>query len=454
VNIKLRRALMTAVAGTALFGFGSNAMADSSYDLVQALVNKGVLTEEEALPLLKSREADNKKLEKDIKKDRLSTSGLIDSAKLYGDIRVRMEQRQGDEVGSSKDETRTRGRYKITFGVKTEADDFYTDLAFAMSDKGSSDNSTFGSTGDGLNSKEALYVKRAMIGWKATDWLALEAGRLKNPLYTQAMVWDGDFTLEGLVEKVNFQAGPDTKIFGNFAQVYVEGDDKDYNAAAIAGGKTDDKTNVMLAFQGGVEQKLTDSAKVKAGLTYTTYTEDDDVLGGKYETTSGVRTIEVPAEVSFKTDGTIGYKVFGDFVKNLDGDDRCKTLTATCASGDEDKAWLVGGEVKSVQDPKGKKSTKGDWKAKIWYQSVGAFSLNPEAVDSDFMDSRVNMEGVIFKGEYALRDNVFLSLAYGQGDIKEDKYKAYASTYATTKGDIDFNLDSFDLLQLDMTYKF
>jgi polyhydroxyalkanoate synthesis regulator phasin len=448
MNVKLRSAVMATLTSTFLLGFGSNAMADSTYDLVQALVDKGVLTEEEAIPLLKSREADNKKAEKDIKKDRLSTSSLIDNAKLYGDVRVRMEQRQGDQFASSNDETRTRGRYKLTFGVKTEADDFYTDLAFAMGGKGSSDNATFGSTSDGLNTKESLFVKRAMIGWNATDWLTLEAGRLKNPLYTQPMVWDGDFTLEGLVEKVTFQAGPDTTVFGNFAQVYVEGDDKDYNY------KADDETNVMLAFQGGVEHKFSSAVKAKAGLTYTTYTEDDDVLGGKYETTSNVKTIEFPAEVSFKTDGTIGYKVFGDYVKNLDGDERCKVLTTTCVAGDEDNAWLVGGEIKSVQDPKGKKSTKGDWKAKIWYQSVGAFSVNPEAVDSDFMDSRVNMEGVIFKGEYALRDNVFLSLAYGQGDIKEDQYKTYASTYATVKGDIDFNLDSFDLLQLDMTYKF
>jgi phosphate-selective porin OprO and OprP len=70
VNIKLRRrrALMAAMAGTALFGFGSNAMADSTFDLVEALVQKGILTEEEALPLLKSRaneeKAQTKKMEK------------------------------------------------------------------------------------------------------------------------------------------------------------------------------------------------------------------------------------------------------------------------------------------------------------------------------------------------------------------------------------------------------
>lgn len=46
------------LAGSVLMSFGTSAMADSTFDLVQALVAKGVLTEEEALPLLKGREND------------------------------------------------------------------------------------------------------------------------------------------------------------------------------------------------------------------------------------------------------------------------------------------------------------------------------------------------------------------------------------------------------------
>ncbi|MGJ8619930.1 MAG: OprO/OprP family phosphate-selective porin [Methylophilaceae bacterium] len=80
MNFQLRRALMTALAGTALFGFGSNAMADSTFDLIQALVEKGVLTEEEALPLLKSRANDEKaaeKKEKSFAKVEAGKKGLV-----------------------------------------------------------------------------------------------------------------------------------------------------------------------------------------------------------------------------------------------------------------------------------------------------------------------------------------------------------------------------------------
>jgi hypothetical protein len=435
--------------------------------LIQALVDKGVLTEEEAIPLLKSREADNEKAAKEVKKGRVSISDAIDNAKLYGDIRVRGEYRKGeDDRSPSIDEERTRGRYKVTFGVKTEADDFYTDLAFAMGGGGRSDNATFAgrsTNANGENEKEELFVKRAMVGWNATEWLTLEAGRVKNPLYTTSMVWDGDLTFEGLVEKMNFKAG-DTDIFLTAVQSQYIGDRKNFSD-----GSGDRTTNEILAFQAGAKFKLTDDIKAKAAITYTTFTNDDiagsftpavgngsavRLAGTSGTETNDISTIEIPAEISFSGPGTIGYKVFGDYVYNMDGDKRadaaCASNPAICNIADgDDNAWLVGAQIASVADPKGKKSTKGDWKAKIWYQSVGAYSLDPNAVDSDFMDSRVNMEGVIFKGEYNLRDNVFLNFAAGHASRKEDKLSAIGSS-----GDIALNIDSFDLYQMDMTYKF
>ncbi|QVL45280.1 MAG: porin [Methylophilaceae bacterium] len=55
MNTKLKQAVLAALTSTALFGYGANAMADTTSDLVNALVEKGVLTEEEAKPLLISR---------------------------------------------------------------------------------------------------------------------------------------------------------------------------------------------------------------------------------------------------------------------------------------------------------------------------------------------------------------------------------------------------------------
>ena len=80
MSITLKRAVLAAVTGTALFGYGANAMADATFDLVQALVEKGVLTEEEAMPLLKSRANDEKtaeKKEKSFAKVEVGKKGLV-----------------------------------------------------------------------------------------------------------------------------------------------------------------------------------------------------------------------------------------------------------------------------------------------------------------------------------------------------------------------------------------
>ncbi|MDG1821423.1 MAG: hypothetical protein P8H24_06315 [Methylophilaceae bacterium] len=68
MNIKLRRIVLATFAGSVMLGTASTAMADATFDLLQALVEKGVLTEEEAMPLMKSRANDEKKAKKALDK--------------------------------------------------------------------------------------------------------------------------------------------------------------------------------------------------------------------------------------------------------------------------------------------------------------------------------------------------------------------------------------------------
>jgi len=71
MNYKLRSLVAAAVAGSFMFGFAANAMADSTDDIVNALIAKGVLTEEEGSLLMKGRagekEAAAKKKDSEIK---------------------------------------------------------------------------------------------------------------------------------------------------------------------------------------------------------------------------------------------------------------------------------------------------------------------------------------------------------------------------------------------------
>lgn len=58
MNFKLRNLVANTLVGTALLGFGVSASADSTVDIVNALVSKGVLTEEEGALLTKGHEGE------------------------------------------------------------------------------------------------------------------------------------------------------------------------------------------------------------------------------------------------------------------------------------------------------------------------------------------------------------------------------------------------------------
>ena len=477
MNYKLRSLVAAALAGSFLAGFGTNAMADSTTDIVNALVSKGVLTEEEGALLTKGRAMESEGQAKAMKKaSKLKISDAIDNATVYGDIRVRYENRKGSGAeavaNTDVDQTKERNRYKLTLGVKTESGKWYTDLAMAMGSGGRSDNATFGKSGSSgnFNDKESLFVKRAMVGYKATDWLTVEAGRMDNPLYTTPMVWDADLTWEGLAEKVKFKAG-DADVFLTAAQAQYRGERISYDNTTA-----DRSVAGLFALQGGARLPINDNTSAKAALTYTRVSSNanrnaNDVATrfspgkgtDKYSTmkangygTNDLSTIEIPAEINFMAANGVGVRLFGDYVYNTNADERAKgsrlAAAANGANGSDDTAWMLGVAIGSAKDLKafeGNKMAKGDWSARVWYQDVGVWSVDANAVDSDFMDSRVNLKGTVFKAQYNIEDNVFVNLAYGHATRKNNNFGAGGAA-----GDLALNLDKFDLLQLDLTYKF
>ncbi|MBC7787954.1 MAG: putative porin [Methylophilaceae bacterium] len=484
------RSIAAATTAALIMGFGANAMADSTTDIVNALVTKGVLTEEEGNLLLKGREGEQLGQEKAMKKaTKLKVSDAIDNATVYGDIRIRYENRQGSGVPAATipatplnvntDATRERARYKLTLGVKTESGPWYTDLALAMGANGRSDNATFGSSAStNLDDKQQVFIKRAMIGWKATDWFTLEAGRTNNPLYTTPMVWDADLNFEGINEQAKFKLG-DADVFLTAAQGIYQGDRRTFNITNTA--VTDTVNTELFAFQGGARYGINDTTSAKAAITFTTINNSgvgaNSAAGSKFlptlrnaantatnaqARTNDLNTIEIPGEINFMTSSNVGIRLFGDYVYNTTGDDRFKSAQSAAtagtqrdaikAAGNDDTAWMLGVAIGSAKDLKAfeaNKMAKGDWSARVWYQDVGVYSVDPNAVDSDFMDSRVNMKGTTFKAQYNIEDNVYVNLAYGHAKRKNGDLGAVGAAQ-----DLALNLKDFDLLQLDLTYKF
>ena len=463
--------LAVAVSGAVLLMAGQFALADSTTDIVDALVSKGVLTEEEGKLISKGSESKRKADEK-ANKSRISVGSFIDNATMYGDIRARYERRDGDVVSATPSGTNTdsnRARYKITLGIETKSGNMYSDLAFSMGSNGRSDNTSFGdvnTVGSAYDKNaSALYVKRAMFGYNITDWLAVEAGRMKNPLYmVNAMVFDHDIVMDGAQEKLKYKLG-DTNLFANFGQWIYTGKEV---ASTNGGTTTTSRQNMVLAFQAGAEQAfVADKFSAKAAVGYYNYTANSAGTVGaaayipsiaNASTTASfavndLAILDIPMEINYMATPTIGIRPYAEYAYNTNGSDRKNAAGATVAAlSNDDTAWLVGITVGSAKDFKaftGKKLAKNDWNANLWYQSVGTYALDQNSVDSDIFDGRLNMEGTVLKAQYMVEDNFALNFTGGWGGRKNSQYGTMAP-----KVDITGNIDDYTLYQFDATYKF
>ena len=483
--MKFNKKLAVAVSGAVLLMAGQIALADSTTDIVDALVSKGVLTEEEGKLISKGATSKAKADEK-ANKARVKVSDVIDNAELYGNMRARYEYRDGQGVnanGNTAETQRNRARGKFELGVKTNSGKWYSDIAFATGTNNSgissarSDNFTFGGGDQGAyNQKEGIYLKRAMIGFNATDWLTIEAGRMNNPLYTTPMVWDADYQVSGFQEKVKFNVG-NTEIFGVAGQ-WANGkwDSQSFNGI---NGATDTTGNTsasyQFAFQGGLKTPVTENSSAKIAITQYVYGGSRGgnktpfipgtngalygaAAAGSIASNSGsvndLDITEIPAELNYMATSSVGIRVYGDYVYNHSADQRAiRAGTSYAAFGGEDTSWLLGFRIASAKDLKsfeGNKAKAGDWSANIWYQEIGTFAQDPNLNDSDFFDSRLNIKGGILKAQYNLEDNVWFNLAYGHGS----RLNGSLGTPFTTGNDLAININSMNLLQLDVTYKF
>jgi len=176
--------------------------AQSSDALIDKLVDKGLLTVDEAKDL--RNDAD-----KDFKTAFQAKTGMPDwvtSYKIGGDFRGRFEQ---FESANANLVDRTRFRYRLRFGIVANMMD-NMEVGFRL---GSGDASGVGSqsaTGSPLSnnstmqdnfSKKMVYIDAAYGKWTAInsgDWLlSATIGKMDNPFTFTPMVFDPDLTPEG-----------------------------------------------------------------------------------------------------------------------------------------------------------------------------------------------------------------------------------------------------------------
>jgi hypothetical protein len=162
---------------------------------------------------------------------------------------------------------------------------------------------------------------------------------------------------------------------------------------------------------------------------------------GNQTAINNLLVLDVPFEFNTTLGNGSAFRAFGDVAYNFDGKDRARKYGRTDLD-DEVCAWQLGLQY-------GKAKLKGEWDAKVSYQQTGLFALDPNLVDSDIFDSRVNVEGLALNANYQLSDAVAFTVTYANGKTKDK------SAISAGAGDLGIpTLKSYNLLQIDIVAKF
>lgn len=488
-----RKIIYAATASSLLLG-GAVAQAQDNGALLDLLVRKRIITDQEAEDL-------RGELSKDFSQSpagKLKMSTPITELELYGDARVRYEIRNGDSgapgsLVTDPDDTqqRNRARYRIRLGLRgTLVDDWFFGIRLETSTSPRSTNVTFGDdAGPFGKTSDGAFVGQAYIGYKGIRDLTLTAGRMPNPFVTTSMVWDADINPEGLSEQYKHtfnlsfggasaasESSQDGKsiasvvnsepykmsidVFANFGQ-FVYDDNNPENpigAPAVAGGRRVPENDAyMLGWQIGAKFNFTKDIYFQVAPTLYNYTGNGNDfntffsgdpnfrVGSTVVTPNqvGINSLlvyDMPAEFGFKFH-ELPIRIFSDFAVNLDASDRARAAGHP-EEDDQRYAYQIGVQL-------GKLKARHDWQVAAFWQHSEQYALDPNLVDSDLFDSRVNMEGVAVQAGYALTDAVSVNLTYGYGEQSDNRLGTGGV------GDIGVNpLRQYQLFQADLNLKF
>ncbi len=521
--------LVAAIGAVAVLGLSAAPVgaqqSDPMDDLLEKLKSKGVLSEDEYQALKKAREEEQIELrgerrrqaqkaaqdaakeeaatQEAAKKPKFDASPGIKSIQLFGDVRLRYESRAGVSdfpivgfptaspaapANGSNSETLDRWRYAVRLGIRGDlVEDWFYGLRF---DTGTNPRSAwvtfgnnigaaggaapYGKTGDGI------FVGQAYMGWRATPWLTVQAGRMPNPVYTTPMVWDPDINPDGLAERINFPLNDSLTLFGNFGQyVYAQFSPNDDNGTLGFGSYE----GYQFAWQGGINYKFAEKTSAKVAVSFYNYSGFSHGAGfmssaqnntsngfsgpfanGAIQTTAtsaaglrfsnglnSLRYFEVPWEVNFPIGG-LSARAFGDLAYNIQANQRA-AQGSFASLGSQGLAWQLGLAVGtniglSTNAVAAKKNT---WEARAYWQQIDLNALDPNLIDSDFFEGRTNLQGLFLAVAYSPTDAIITTVRFGEAHRLNESGPTPGSN-----PDIPLvqPLTNYRLLQLDLTWKF
>lgn len=388
----------------ALVAGGGTSSAGEVDKLVDKLVEKGILTRNEAqeLALEMQQEAEKQKAEE---KQESMLPEWVGKTKLSGDLRLRYQYEERDE-----EESRERGRYRLRIGVETEAGDTVK-IGFGLA-TGSGDPRSTNQTFTDSFEKPEVRIDYAFGQWQPIDWFKLTGGKMHNPLYRPSdLLWDSDITPEGIAAQIlPYAVSEEAKLFLNTSFFVI--DERSSNADPY-----------MYVIQPGVDWNIVDTVSLKLAAAHYGI---GDVQGKLLDYSEGTNTLSdgglafeyssygVGGQLAIKDiAGFLPYLAFfAEYINNPDPDD--------------DNDGYIGGFLLGHE----KLAKLWDWQFGYSYRRLEKDAWLDTFPDSDFFGGATGAKGSEALFNLGLAKNISLGLDYyhtediEDGEISEDLFQA------------------------------
>lgn len=399
--------------------------------LIKKLIEKGILTEDEASAIKDEIVYDEKEIrDSNMKKD---IPEWVQNTKLKGDFRVRHEfSRRQDNAD------RNRGRIRYRLGVESNINDKVTVGVGLASNGGNGTSSSGAATTDfsprsnnssfqNAFSKQAIVLNYAYAQYRPNQDWTLTGGKILNPIWEPwEFLWDNDITPEGGAIRFDKKLSDKISLFGLAT------------AFQISEISTNQADPFMYVLQGGLQGNLTEKLDYKlAGTWYGT----DNIYKTLLSNRSGTNTLDTANGNSNRyayhyDTSTVGIDVglndpFGEklpfYIPRIGMIGEYDYNAG--APSDINKAWMYGAYIGNS-----KVSGWGTWKITGARKVIGKDAFLDAFPDSDFYSGSTDIKGYETLFELGIAKNVSVAVDYYRGE----RIKASKAQESVLQTDINF----------------
>lgn len=450
--------------GSLAIGAGSIACAQDSGVLIDALVKKGILNDQEAEDIRADLGRD---FATQTSAGKLDIASSITKLKISGDARVRYQNdnEQANPAGAAGDKDRNRYRYRIRFGVLADLGPKWSaGFRLETASSATSTNADLGGGTDNFDKTgDVVYFGQAYLNYRDADFLGADAldlrfGKLPHKFFNPGVngFWiDTDINFEGVAEELVYNdVGLKESTLSVRAGQFVLNNNA-ANAGFTSGPAVNNTVEPSMLLMGQVEYAAkvnattswkaaptvvafaAPSAHDRSANTPTPQASDTAVyndlatvlLPFEYTTALGEKPISFYA--------TYGYNIFGD--------DRAYRM-ASAVTPVLKRAVEADSNIYNVGVRYGENKFAGDYQLTAEYRHIGNGSFSSLLLDSDFNGGLLNGEGFILSGVYSWTPAITSTVTYFNSFNIEENRAAGAS-----RGN---GFGEAHVLQVDLSAKF